>query len=108
MLRAGKAFPVRGPGTEDIGVKEQGKQPNQAEPALKRALGHPRRLEILGYLTQKGGAEEAELVEALDLTAPRAKYHLSVLHDADLIAQVEGGDQGRPGAYTWPRPPPGL
>jgi len=58
-------------------------------------LGHPKRLEIFGYLTQKGGADEAELVGALALTAPRVKYHLSILHDANLIAQVEGVDHGK-------------
>ncbi len=78
-------------------MQDQGKQPNQAEPALKRALGHPKRIEIFGYLTQNGGAGETELVEALDLSALTVRYHLSVLHDADLIVQVEGGDHGQAG-----------
>lgn len=67
------------------------------EPALKRALSHPKRLAIFEYLAQKSRADEVELVEALDLTAPRAKYHLSVLLDAGLIVQVEGGDHGKTG-----------
>ncbi len=58
-------------------------------------MWHPKRVEILGYLTQKGGADEAELGKVLDLTAPTVKYHLSVLHDADLIVQVEDGDHGQ-------------
>jgi DNA-binding transcriptional ArsR family regulator len=60
-------------------------------------LEHPKRLEIFGYLTQEDGADEAELVEALDLTASRARYHLSVLRDAGLIVQIEGGDHGKTG-----------
>jgi predicted transcriptional regulator len=75
-------------------LQDQGKQPNHAKPELKRVLVHPKRLEILGYLIRQGGAGEGELTKALDLTAPRAKYHLTVLHDADLIAQVQGGDHG--------------
>lgn len=73
-------------------MQDQGKQPNQAEPAVRRALAHAKRLAIFEYLAQKGRAGEAELVEALDLTAPTVKYHLSVLHDVDLIVQVEDGD----------------
>lgn len=94
------AFPVRGPGTGGIHVQDQGKQPNQAEPAIKRALGHPKRLAIFEYLTQKGGADEGELVEALDLPAPRLKYHLLVLESADLIAHVEERGRGSAGRYV--------
>ncbi|HEY7950820.1 MAG TPA: helix-turn-helix domain-containing protein [Solirubrobacterales bacterium] len=78
-------------------MQDQGKQPDKAELALKRALEHPKRLEIFGYLIQKDGADEAKLVEALDLTVPKVKYHLTVLHDAGLIVQVEGGDHGQAG-----------
>lgn len=87
------AFPVRGSGTGGIRMQDQGKQP-KPEPAIKRALGHPKRLEIFGYLTQKDGADETELVEMLGLTTPTVRYHLSVLQDADLIVQVEGTEQG--------------
>jgi DNA-binding transcriptional ArsR family regulator len=75
-------------------MQSHSKPPNPAEPAIKRALGHPKRLEIFGYLTQKGAADEAELVEALDLAAPRVRYHLSVLQSAELIAHVAGGEAG--------------
>ncbi len=74
------------------------KQPDPPDPAIRRALGHPTRLEILGYLTEKGGADEAALVEALDLVAPRARYHLAILRDAALIARVASGDPGRSGS----------
>jgi len=81
-------------------VQDQGKQPNQTEPALKQALGHPKRLEIFDYLTQKGGADGAELVEALDLPASRVKYHLSVLQGADLIAYAEERGRGSTNRYV--------
>ena len=78
-------------------MQGQGKQPSSPEPAVKRALGHSKRLEIFGYLTQKGGADETELVEVLGLTTLAARYHLWVLQDADLIVQVEGTGQGSAG-----------
>ena len=81
-------------------MQDQSKQPKPAEPAIKRALGHPKRLEILGYLTQKGGADEGELVEALDLSAPRLGYHLSVLGNADLIVHLEERERGAAGRYV--------
>jgi DNA-binding transcriptional ArsR family regulator len=66
----------------------------------KRALSHPKRLAIFEYLTQKGTAiEEAELVEALDLAVPVARYHLTVLCDADLIVQIEDDGQGRADSF---------
>lgn len=68
------------------------------EPTFKRALSHPKRLAIFEYFTQKRTAiAEAELVEALDLTAPVTRYHLTVLCDADLIAEVEGVDHRKTG-----------
>jgi DNA-binding transcriptional ArsR family regulator len=77
-------------------MQGEGKQP-QADPVLEQALSHPKRLEILGYLVQKKGTgtDEAELVEALDLSAPRVKYHLLILQNADLIAHVDDLAQGR-------------
>ena len=80
-------------------MQDQGKQP-KPEPAIKRALGHPKRLEIFGYLTQKGGADETELVEVLGLTAPTVRYHLSVLEDADLIANVKDRGLGSTDRYV--------
>ena len=62
----------------------------------KRALSHPKRLAIFEHLTQRGTAiEEAELAEAVDLTVPVARYHLTVLCDAGLIVEVEDVGQGR-------------
>jgi|GEM_PF-1052707 len=71
-------------------MQGEGKRP-QTDPVFERALSHPKRLDMLGYLMQKNGTgtDEAELVEALDLSAPRVKYHLLVLQSADLIAHVD-------------------
>jgi DNA-binding transcriptional ArsR family regulator len=89
-------------------VQDQGKQPNHAEPAVRQALAHPKRLAIFEYLAQKGRADEAELVEALDLAALTVKYHLSVLYDADLIARVEDEGHGQAGRSYIAAPPAGL
>ncbi len=54
----------------------------------QRALAHPKRTEILGYLMQKGskgGADENQLADALGLPRIQLKYHLAILRDADLI-----------------------
>jgi DNA-binding transcriptional ArsR family regulator len=54
----------------------------------QRALAHPKRTEILGYLKQKRGKEGAdgsELADSLGLSKVQVKYHLAVLRDADLI-----------------------
>jgi DNA-binding transcriptional ArsR family regulator len=76
-------------------MQDDGKQP-QMDPVLERALSHPKRLDMLGFLTHKGGAgaDEEELAEVLDLSAPRVKYHLSVLLGADLIARADDPAQG--------------
>ncbi len=80
-------------------MQDEGKP--QTDPVLERALSHPKRLEMLGYLMQKKGTvtDEAELVEALDLSTPRVKYHLLVLQSADLIAHVDVLEQGTTSRY---------
>ena len=61
------------------------KQP-AGETALKRAVRHPKRLEILGVLAgSKTGIDEAELVEALGESPSKMRYHLSVLQSANLV-----------------------
>jgi len=59
---------------------------------IRRALAHPRRREILCYLIQHGDGDETELADSLGLALAGARYHLRVLHDADLIAHAD--DQG--------------
>lgn len=79
-------------------MQDKRSQAHPMEPALKRALSHPKRLAIFEYLTQKGTAiEEAELVEALDLSVSVTRYHLTVLCDADSIVKVEDGERGSAG-----------
>ncbi len=77
-------------------MQDDGKHP-QTDPVLEQARSHPKRLEMLRYLVQKKGTgtDEAELVEALDLSAPRVKYHLLVLRSADLIAHADDPEQCR-------------
>jgi DNA-binding transcriptional ArsR family regulator len=76
-------------------MRDEDKHP-QADPVLEQALSHPKRQKRLGYLMQKRktGTDEAELIEALNLSASRVKYHLSVLQGADLIAHADDSAQG--------------
>jgi predicted transcriptional regulator len=80
-------------------MSDKSDETRQIEIQLKRALSHPKRTEIFGYiLTQesKAGTGEAELIEMFGLSPARLKYHLTVLHSADLIAPAAGGsDQGQ-------------
>lgn len=71
------------------------------DPLLQRALSHPRRLAMLGYLMQKRseGTEEAELADALDLAPAKVRYHLKVLCEADLIAHTEDREPATAARY---------
>jgi DNA-binding transcriptional ArsR family regulator len=81
-------------------VQGESKQPRPKDPVLERALSHPKRLAMFGYLMEKRGTgTEEELVEALDLPAPRVKYHLLVLRGADLIAHIEVQGRGTADRY---------
>jgi DNA-binding transcriptional ArsR family regulator len=76
-------------------MQDDSPPPHQIDPWLKRALSTPKRVEVLGYLMKKRkGTSEGELADALGMTVPLALYHLRVLHDAELIAHVEDGEQG--------------
>lgn len=69
--------------------------------ALEQAVSHPGRREILGYLEgKKTGIDEVELAEALGLNPPLVKYHLGVLHSADLVAPVEDPEPGAIDRYV--------
>lgn len=55
----------------------------------QRALAHPDRRALLGYLLQRKnekGTTGWELVDALGLMASMVRYHLRVLLSADLVA----------------------
>jgi DNA-binding transcriptional ArsR family regulator len=81
-------------------MRDESKQP-PTDSVIKRALSHPKRLEMLGYLRQKGtGTDEAELVTALDLATPRVRYHLSVLQSAGLVSHVDDRKQGTTDRYV--------
>jgi len=61
--------------------------------ALKRAVRHPRRLQILGFLAgSEAGRDESDLAEALGEPPARLRYHLKVLQSADLVAHVGDGE----------------
>jgi len=55
-------------------------------PPAKQALSNPERFELLDCIAQKGtGIDEGELAELLGLSATKVRYHLTVLHSADLV-----------------------
>lgn len=60
---------------------------------VRRALSHPKRTEILGYLVRKrdgAGATEVELAIAFGMGRRVVEYHMKVLGGADLIARFDG------------------
>ena len=70
---------------------------------IRRALAHPKRTEILGYLMQSEdgeGTDEGELANSLGLAMAGVRYHLKVLHDADLIAHPDDQRQGTGKRYV--------
>jgi len=71
-------------------MAHQSKKTNE-ETDLKRAIAHPRRLEILSYLTRKRGSTQAELAEELGLSTSLVAYHLMVLENADLVSDDVDG-----------------
>jgi DNA-binding transcriptional ArsR family regulator len=82
-------------------MQNQAKKINAEAAALKRALCHPRRLEILSFLIRRhGGAEAGSLAEELDLTLAQATYHLKVLEGAALVADADSLGQGTTNRYV--------
>jgi len=81
-------------------MRSETKKITAEEAALKRALAHPRRLEILSFLTQKRGGTEADLADGLGLTFPVVAYHLKVLAGADLVADTESPEPGATDRYV--------
>lgn len=60
-------------------------------PQLKRALEHPRRVEIFLFLADRSdgrATSELELVEAFSMGIRLVEYHLKVLEDVKLVASV--------------------
>ena len=63
----------------------------------QRALAHPTRIAILGYLMQREGGEgvdESELVGSLGLMKTKVEYHATVLFDAGLIVRTYSRETG--------------
>lgn len=69
----------------------KGQQEGQPAGALvEQALSHPDRVEMLGRIEQRNtGIEEVELADALGMTRAKAKYHLAVLRNAELVAPAD-------------------
>lgn len=64
----------------------------------KLALSHPRRIELLSFLTGRAdeeGVSGSELADACDMHIRLAEYHLQILQGAELVAPV--ADDGRSG-----------
>jgi len=59
-------------------------------PSTEQALSHPVRLELLDCIGQRGtGMDEGELAELLGIPLVKVRYHLTILHDADLVAHPD-------------------
>jgi DNA-binding transcriptional ArsR family regulator len=71
------------------------------EPLIARALSHPKRLATVLCLMERGGeaTDEAKLADALGVSLPAMRYHLTVLRNSDLITCVDGQDAGTAGRY---------
>jgi DNA-binding transcriptional ArsR family regulator len=69
-------------------------------PRRKRALEHLPRLELFIFLMERtdgSGTSEQELATAFAMSIRLVEYHLKVLQDADLVANVaEGKGSGAP------------
>jgi DNA-binding transcriptional ArsR family regulator len=66
------------------------------EPRRKRALEHLPRLELFIFLMERtdgNGTSEQELATTLGMSIRLVEYHLKVLQDADLVANV-ASEQG--------------
>jgi DNA-binding transcriptional ArsR family regulator len=72
-------------------MQDQSKQSNRDEAALRQAVRHPKRLQILGHLTEKrAGVDESGLADALGSSRPLVRYHLEILQSAGLVAHAKG------------------
>jgi ArsR family transcriptional regulator len=58
---------------------------------LRKVLGDPARLRILGLLRQHGPLRGADLVPLLGLAQPTVSHHLTILRDAGLIEDRPAG-----------------
>lgn len=68
-------------------MEDRDKQP--AGPLARQVLSHPMRSEMLACITRKGTADAVELADELGLSTARAKYHLLVLRNADLVEPID-------------------
>src|SRR5688500_3095754 len=59
---------------------------------ISKALGDRHRLNILQYITKKGGcAQCSEIHEIIDLAQPSISHHVKILSEAGLIEPEKAG-----------------
>ena len=66
----------------------------------KLALSHPRRIELLSFLSGRAdeeGVSGHELADAFDMHIRLVEYHLQILQGANLVTTVAG--DGQPGTH---------
>ncbi|KRA24464.1 hypothetical protein ASD65_08545 [Microbacterium sp. Root61] len=67
-------------------------RPHIDDPAALKALAHPVRLDVLGYLMAQGPATASECARAVDDTPSNCSYHLRVLAKHGLVESVDSED----------------
>jgi DNA-binding transcriptional ArsR family regulator len=65
------------------------------DPALMRALAHPARLAIMGYLGTGAAATATECAEIVDLSPSATSYHLRALAKVGLVQEAPSRGDGR-------------
>lgn len=67
------------------------KRADASQLQIQRALSHCGRLELFTFLIDRGSGKttnEQELAEAFGMGIRLVEYHLKVLRDADLVANI--------------------
>ncbi|HWD62192.1 MAG TPA: helix-turn-helix domain-containing protein, partial [Humibacter sp.] len=69
-----------------------GRRPTLSDPATLRALAHPVRLDLLGYLMSDGPATASQCARAIGDTPSNSSYHLRVLAGLGLVEEDASAD----------------
>lgn len=68
------------------------RRPTLSDPATVRALAHPVRLDLLGYLMSDGPATASQCARAIGDTPSNSSYHLRVLSGLGLVEEDASAD----------------